>query len=336
MSSSTYPLRFFSLAQLVILLSLSAGLALTGCGGADAGQDSYPSRPITYIVPWAAGGMTDMSSRLAAAVLQNKIGEPVNVVNRTGGGGVVGHLALSQARPDGYTIGAVTVEITMMHHMGLTELTYQDYTPLALLLNNAAAVTVRSDAPWNSISELVRYLREHPGELQASGTARGGIWDLARMGFLQAAGLPETAMPWVPSQGAAPALQELLAGGVDVVTASLSEVDAVRQAGEVKVLGVMAEERLAEFPEVPTLKEQGIEWSIGGWVSVCGPANLPAPIEAKLDSAMQVAVKDPEFVNSMMQAGNTVQVITGQALREFMASQDATNGRLLQAAGIGQ
>jgi len=329
--------RFISLSRLfTILLLAGASALLVACGGADSGQEAYPSRPITYMVPWAAGGMTDMSSRLTAAVLQNKIGEPVNVVNRTGGGGVVGHLALSQARPDGYTIGAVTVEITMMHHMGLTPLTYQDYTPLALLLNNAAAVTVRADAPWNSVSELLAYVREHPGELQASGTARGGIWDLARMGFLQAAGLPESAMPWVPSQGAAPALQELLAGGVDVVTASLSEVDAVRQAGEVKVLGVMAEERLAEFPEVPTLKEQGIDWSIGGWVSVCGPASLPAPIEAKLDSAIQVAVEDPEFIASMRQAGNSVKVITGPALRDFMAEQDATNGRLLKAAGIAQ
>ena len=175
-----------------------------------------------------------MTSRMMGAVLQKKIGQTVNVVNRTGGGGVVGHLALSQAAPDGYTVGAVTVEITQLHHMGLTDLTSADYTPLALLVNNPSAITVRADAPWNNLNDLIEAIKNSPGELQASGTARGGIWDLARIGFLEAAGLDKDDVPWVPSQGAAPALQELIAGGVDIVTAALSEVDALRQAGQVK------------------------------------------------------------------------------------------------------
>ncbi len=309
------------------------GFSHYGCESNNGGaNDSYPNRPITYIVPWAAGGMTDLSSRIVAAVLQNVLDQPVNVVNRTGGGGVVGHLAISQARPDGYTLGAVTVDISLLHHTGLTELTYQDYTPLALLVNNPAAVTVRADAPYDSLPDLVAAIKANPGELQASGTAKYGIWDLARMGFLQAAGLPESAMPWVPSQGAAPALQELIAGGIDVVTASLSEVDALRRAGKVRTLAVMSDQRLPDFPEVPTLAEYNIDWSIGGWVTICAPPDLPQSIRSKLDSAIRIAVQDTSYLNAMKNAGSTLQYLPGEACREFMAEQDQVNGSLLNSS----
>lgn len=311
------------------ILFVFVTLSLWQCSDSASGPDSYPTRPITYIVPWAAGGMTDMTSRVMGAVLQNVLGQPVNVVNRTGGGGVVGHLAISQAQPDGYTVGAVTVEITMLHHTGLTPLTPENYTPLALLVNNPAAITVRADAPWDSLPQLLNEIKARPGELQASGTAKDGIWDLARRGFLKAAGLPESALPWVPSQGASPALQELLADGVQVVTASLTEVDALRKAGQVKTLAVMADERLAGFPNVPTLKEYGLDWSIGGWVTISAPAGLAPEIKAKLDSAIQVAVRDTMYTNALKSAGANLQFLAGQELDRFMEQQDKLNGELM-------
>ncbi len=304
------------------------------CQGPGNSGRGYPTRPLTYIVPWSPGGGTDMSARAMASALQQALGQPINVVNRTGGGGVVGHLALSQGPTDGYTIGAITVEITMMHWMGLTDLTYQDFQPLALLMNNAATITVRKDAPWNTLEEFVADLTSNPGEYQASGTSKGGIWDLARIGFLQTLGLPENAMPWVPSQGAAPAMQELLAGGVDVVTAALAEVDALRQAGEVRVLGVMSDERLPQFPDVPTLKEQGIDWSQGGWVGLGAPAGLPQELVLQLDSALQVAFSDTAFTKPMERAGYQLQYMNAEEFGAFMESQDQINGNILQTAGL--
>ena len=297
-------------------------------------NNAYPNRAVKYLVPWSPGGMTDISSRAMAAVLQKSLGTPVNVINRTGGSGVVGHTAISKAAPDGYTLGAVTVEISMMRHMKLTTLSHEDYTPLALLIHNPAGVTVRADAPYNSLQDLLDAAKANPGDVQASGTGRGGIWDLARVGMLKAAGMSESDIPWVPSQGAAPALQELIAGGVDVVTASLSEVDALRQAGQVKVLAVMSEERQAEFPDIPTLKEQGIDWSIGGWVSICAPPNLPANVRSTLDSALNIATQDPDFVNALTEAGSTIRIMTGQELADFMKSEDEVNGRLMKEANL--
>lgn len=317
--------------HLILLVTI---LFLMGGCGSGTTSDSYPSKPLTYFVPWAPGGMTDMTSRMMAAALQNEIGQPVNVVNRTGGGGVVGHLALAKAKADGYALGAVTVEITMLPHMGLTDLSYEDYHMLALQINNAAAVTVRKDAPWNDVPALLEYVKNHPGELQASGTARGGVWDLARIGMLSEANLEPQDMPWVPSQGSAPAMQELIAEGVDVVTASLSEVDAMRQSGLVKVLAVMSEERLSAFPDVPTLKEQGIDWSIGGWVAVGVPADTPPEVIANLESAISAAAQSKAYTDALEQAGSTIQFLTGEPLQTFVQNQHITNGKLLTKAGI--
>jgi len=307
---------------------------LFNCNNGDSSPEVYPSKPISYLVPWSAGGMTDGSSRIMATVLQKELGQSVNVINRTGGSGVVGHLAISSAKPNGYTLGAVTVEITMMHHMGLTKLSPKDYTPLALLINNASAITVKSDAPWNTVDELVEAIKAEPGKLKASGTGRGGIWDLARLGFLKTAGLSSKDLPWVPSQGSAPAMQELIAGGVDVVTASLTEVKAQLDAGMVKTLGVMSDERLSSFPNVPTLKEQGYDWSIGGWVSLCAPKGIPDDVKSTLSDAVQKAVKNPDFTTALNNAGSNIQFLAGAELEAFMTQQDETNGLLMKEAGI--
>ena len=320
-------------ASLIVLVMLSC-LGSLSCKSDGGSSATYPARPISLLVPWNAGGGTDTVSRALAAVLQKNLGQSVNVINRTGGGGVVGHLAISQAQPDGYTIGAVTGEITMMHWQGQTELTISDYTPLALLMNNPAAITVKSDAPWNSIEELLQEIRANPGELLASGTSKGGIWDLARIGFLLEAGLEESSMPWVPLQGAAPALQELLAGGIQVVTAALAETEALYRAGEVKVLAVMADERLEAFPDIPTLHEKGIPWSIGGWVSVGAPANLPESVRTQLVTAILETIKDPAYTAPLNQAGFNLTPLAGDELAAFLQNQDRINGELLNVAGL--
>jgi tripartite-type tricarboxylate transporter receptor subunit TctC len=312
-----------------LLLTLAA-LALAGAALAQA----FPARPITFTVPWSPGGGTDTTSRTLAALLNEQLGVTVNVVNRTGGGGVVGHLALAQAPANGYTIGAITVEITMLPHIGQTDLTYEDYTPLGLMINNWSAVSVRADAPWETLDELLDHIRENPGELQASGTAMGGIWDLARIGMLDQAGIEADAMPWVPSQGAAPAFQELLAGGVDVVTAALAEAAPLMQAGEVRVLGVMAPERVARFPDVPTLAELGLDWSIGGWAGVAAPAGLPEDERSALAEAIEAAMASNEFIEPLTQAGFTLQPMNADEFATFLQVQHEVNGRLLRLAGV--
>ena len=188
-----------------------AALAAVTC--ATVALAAYPERPIQLIVPWAAGGGTDATARIIGTLLEKELGQPVTVVNRTGGSGVVGHSAIAGAPADGYTIGIITVEIGMMHWQGLTDLTGASFTPLALVNADPAGVQVAADAPYKSVNELLAAIKANPGKMKASGTGQGGIWHLAIAGMLKDLNVDPASVPWVPSNGAAPGLQDLVAVG---------------------------------------------------------------------------------------------------------------------------
>jgi tripartite-type tricarboxylate transporter receptor subunit TctC len=163
--------------RLVSLLRLSlAALALLAGASAHA---QYPNRPITLVVPWGAGGGTDAVARFIASLMEKDLGQPVNVVNRTGGSGVVGHSAIATAAPDGYTIGMITVEITMMHLQKLTELNPASYTPIALVNLDPAGFQVRADAPYKNMNDVFAAIKANPGKFKASGTGQGGSFTFA-------------------------------------------------------------------------------------------------------------------------------------------------------------
>src|SRR5687768_9061998 len=178
--------------------TLTALLALAFANLA-ASAAEFPVRPITFLVPWGAGGGTDSVARIMAAALERDLGKPVNVVNRTGGSGVVGHQAIASARPDGYTLGIVTVEIAMMHHQGLTDLTGAAFTPLGSVNFDGGAIQVRADSPYRTLGDLLQAIRSNPGKLNASGTAQGGIWHVALAGLLDEQRIPPASVVWVPS-----------------------------------------------------------------------------------------------------------------------------------------
>src|SRR5678816_3287400 len=227
-----------------------AALVVSGVAAA-----AYPERPITLIVPWGAGGGTDATARIIGALLEKDLKQPVNVVNRTGGSGVVGHDAIAKATADGYTIGLITVEITMMHHVGLTALKHTDYTPIGLVNADPAAINVRSDSPYKSVKDLFAAIKANPGKMKASGTGQGGIWHLAIAGLLKEQGVDPNALPWVPSNGAAPGMQDMIAGGVDVVPCSIPEARPMIDAGKARALVIMDPNPPALYPNVPTLKK---------------------------------------------------------------------------------
>ena len=221
----------------VLAIAAVFAAALIGAGPAHA---AWPERPITLIVPWNAGGGTDATARIIGSLLEKELGQPVTVVNRSGGSGVVGHAAISSAPPDGYTIGLITVEIGMMHWQGLTDISGASYTPIGLVNSDPAGLQVRADAPYKTANDLVAAIKANPGKFKASGTGQGGIWHLALAGMLKDLKVDPAAAPWVPSNGAAPGLQDLVAGGVQIAPVSLPEARSLIDAGKVKSLAVMA------------------------------------------------------------------------------------------------
>lgn len=294
----------------------------------------YPVKGITINVPWSPGGGTDRTTRALAAILEKEFKQPVGVVNRTGGGGVVGHTATATADPDGYTLGAVTVEIAMMNWLGTTSLTYKDYKPIALLINNRAGITVRADAPWKDYKALIDDIKANPGKYKASGTAAGGIWDLARVAWLKAAGLTPDHVKWVPSTGAAAALAELAAGGVDICTCSPAEALPMAQAGKARILAVMADKRWSVLPDVPTLKELGADVDIGGWAGIAAPSRTPDYIIDILDKAVAKAVQSNEFAEFIKTSGFWMDYKGAKDFAAFMAKEQDKYGVLLKEGGF--
>lgn len=325
--------RFDRRAALGGMAALGMGALLPQVARA---QGAWPSRPVTVVCPWGAGGGTDATARIVAAILEKNLGQPFNVVNRTGGSGVVGHSAIATAPADGYTIGMITVEITMMHHAGLTELSPTSYTPLALMNVDPPGVQVNASSPYKTVKALADAIKAAPaGKFKASGTGQGGIWHLALVGWLQAMGLAPNHVTWVPSNGAAPAMQDLAAGGIDLVTCSVPEAKAMIDAGKAVSLAVMAPQRNPQFPNVPTLNEAlGISYSVGAWRGIAAPKGLPAEIATKLTAELKKAFDSAEFQDFMKNRGFGTTWADPAAFAQFMADGDKSMGTAMAAAGL--
>jgi tripartite-type tricarboxylate transporter receptor subunit TctC len=318
---------------------------IAGAGGALASgsalnlamaQSGYPNRPVTLVVPWGAGGGTDATARQMGALLENELKQPVNVVNRTGGSGVVGHSAIANAAPDGYTIGMVTVEVTMLQQQGLTTLTPADFTPLARLVSPAPGVIVGTDSPYKNIKELADAIKAAPpGKFKASGTGQGGSWHIGLVGWLIAMRLKPDHVTWVPSQGAAPALQEVAAGGIDFATCSVPEARALIEAGKVRALANMAIQRNPAFPDVPTVAEAtGVKHTFGAWIGMAAPKGLPNDVRDKLIAAIKRANESKEFTDFVAARGLAPGWMGGVEFGSYMAEQVQSNTPLLRALGM--
>lgn len=309
--------------------------ALLAAGVSTSFAADYPTRPISFIVPWGAGGGTDAVGRMIATLLERELGKPVNVVNRTGGSGVVGHQAIATARPDGYTFGIITVEIGMMHHQGLTKLNGASFTPLGMVNIDSASVQVRAAAPYRTLAELVAAIKANPGKLKASGTAHGGIWHLSLYGMLHDLKIDPRSVVWVPSSSNAAGLLDLVAGGVDMVPGSHPEARALIEAGKVKSLAIMDEKPSPLFPNVPTLKQaMGAGWVSGAWRGIAAPRGLPKDIEARLVAAVKKAYESAEFREFMTSRGFGMRYASPDEFAAFMAREDAELGALMKVVGL--
>lgn len=307
---------------------------LIGAASSSLAAD-YPNRPITFIVPWGAGGGTDAVGRVMATLLERDLGRPVNVVNRTGGSGVVGHSAIASAKPDGYTIGILTVEIAMLHHQGLTKLTGESFTPLGLINSDPTAIQVRPDSPYRNLGDLLNAVRSQPGKLKASGTAQGGIWHVSLLGLLREQKISPNAIVWVPSASNAAGLLDLIAGGVDLVPGSHPEGRSLIDAGKVKSLAILDDEPSALYPNIPTgAKAIGTKWTLAAWRGIAAPKNLPPAIAARLQAAVKKAYESKEYTDFMTQRGFGRRWAGPAEFATFMKQQDEQLGSVMKAVGL--
>ncbi|KEQ02921.1 ABC transporter substrate-binding protein [Pseudorhizobium pelagicum] len=310
------------------ILAISAGAALA----------EYPEKPITLIVPWAAGGGTDAVARVLAGGLEKELGVSVNVVNKQGGGSVIGHSEMLTTNPDGYTLGFGTAELATFYWAGQADAKASDYTPIALVNFDSGAFHVSASSEYGDVKAALEAIKSQPaGTFKVTGTGTGAAYHLAFAGFLKANGLDPLAVTLVPSQGAAPGFQELAAGGVDFVLSSLPEGTAMMQANKSKPLAVFSDARIGAFPDVPTSEEAtGVAFTGGTWRGVVGPQGLEPEVVKTLETAVLKVANSDEFQTFMEEKGFGVRVLDAQGFGDFLAEQHAQVGIIMNDLGIAQ
>jgi tripartite-type tricarboxylate transporter receptor subunit TctC len=259
--------------------------------------NKYPDRPIELIVPFAAGGGTDVLARALAEAARPQLSQDLIVLNRAGASGAVGWNELTNAKADGYKIGIITVELTMIPHMGLTKITSDSMLPVARLNADPATIAVRADSPLQTIEDFIEAARQKPNSLNVGNAGPGSL------GHLAAAALQDKVdvqLNHTPYRGANPAVLDLLGGHIDAVAVTPVEVANYVAAGKIRPLAIMADQRIAAgWENVPTLKERGIDLLIGGWRGLAVPRDTPDHVVQKLREAMAVTMQDPALRKTM-------------------------------------
>ena len=253
---------------------------------------AFPEKPVTVICPWAPGGGTDVLLRALSKEAEKFLGQPITVVNQTGGAGAIGHNAIRAARPDGYTVGMITFELNSLPPQGLVPFTWKNFDPMMRINSDPAALTVRKDAPYNTVRGFLDYAKAHPDEITIGNSAPGSVWHIAAGLVADKTGIK---VKHVPFDGAAPAVTSLVGGHLTAVAVSVAEVRGQVQAGNLKILGVMSAERDKIFPDVPTFKEQGVDVEFYTWRGLGLPKGVPPAIKAKLTDAFKKAMDTPAF-----------------------------------------
>jgi len=272
-------------------------LALIGFAAAQPVLSAdYPDRPIELVVPWAAGGATDSMTRSFAEAAKKHLPQPFIVNNKPGATGSIGFSDVARASPDGYKVAVLTAELLIIPHMGIGKVTQDDFIPIARFNALASAITVRADAPWNSIEEFLDYARRNPGSVKVGNSGVGSIWHLAAAALQNKA---KVEFSHIPFQGGNPAVLALLGGHVDAVAVSTAEVLTYVASGKLKTLAVMSEQRVKGFDSVPTLKERNIDLAIGSWAGLGVPKNTPPKVVETLKTATAKAMREPALIEAM-------------------------------------
>lgn len=317
---------------LFVILSLVA-LAVVGCGGQKKAEaPKFPTKPVTIIVPFAAGGGTDAVARALAKSAEPILGQPVTVVNKVGANGATGMTEGLNAAADGYTVTMTAVEVVMNPIQGMVPWKPSDFKAVILANSDASALTVRADSPYKTYEDFIKAAKENPGMLKVGANAPGAIWHLAALGLQDKAGVKFNLIPF--PGGAGPAITDLLGGHIDAVTVSAAEVSQHVKAGKLRMLGVHATERLKGFPDVPTAKEKGVDVSISTWRGLAVPGKTPDDVVKTLHDAFKKAIEDPKFVEFMEKGNFGRGYMSNSQMQQYMDEQTKMFQPLMEKAGL--
>ena len=309
-----------------MLRSVVAATMVFGLAGAASAQD-YPSKPIQMVVPWNAGGSTDVLARLLAEPLGEKLGVPVAVVNRAGGGGSLGTMAVLDAPKDGYTILATTsgnhVLTPLKNDVGYT---YDDFIPIGQLVAASILLAVPEGAPWQSLEELVTDVKANPGKYNF-GAVPSVMPHLTLQGLMNKEGLD---IVHIPQQGGAPGATALLNGTIDILPANAATVASNIKGGNMRGLAVFSDERDPAFPDIPTAAEQGYEVYGSPFVGLAVAEGTPDEVVSALREALEAVAKDEAFQEQVLKTASAITYLPGDRFGEVWARDWETFKPMLQ------
>jgi tripartite-type tricarboxylate transporter receptor subunit TctC len=310
------------------LLATGAGLTL-----ASPALAAYPDGPVRIVVPWNAGGATDVVSRALATAMQPILGQPVIIDNRPGANGAVGAQFVAQARPDGLTLFVASAETHAVNPLVYSRLAYDptEFVPITVFADGPFALVVRSGLGADTLADFVRVARAQPGKLTYASWGVGSTSQLAAARVIQQAGLD---MLHVPFTGAAPAYTALVAGQVDSMFMNAGPAESLAKDGRVKVLGIGSSQRVPLLPNVPTLREQGMAIDAANWFGLVGPARLPAEVAPRIAQASAEALRAPAAVEVFRTQGILPVTMSPEQTRAFIAADRERWAAVIRALNI--
>jgi tripartite-type tricarboxylate transporter receptor subunit TctC len=318
-------------------LHLAAGATVLPLGSRIARAQAYPSRPITMVLPFAAGGPTDALARILAERMRASLGQPVIIENVTGAAGTIGVGRVARATPDGYTIsvGPWNSHVVTGAIYSLQWDLLKDFEPIALIADNPAVIVSKSAAPANNLKELVSWIKANPDKLSAGTSGVGAATHVAGILFQK---LTDTRFQFVPYRGAGPALQDLVAGQIDLMFDQVANAMPQARAGKIKAYAVTAKTHAAVAPDLPTVDEAGLPgFYISVWHGMWAPKGTPTDILGKLNTAVVETLADPMVRQRLSDLGQEIpprDQQTPQGLSTFQKAEIEKWWPIIKAAGI--
>ena len=296
----------------------------------------YPTRPIKMVVPYAAGGPTDLLGRLVADYLSKDLKQTVIVENKAGAQGAIGAEAVARAEPDGYTLFTTAASIFVLNPLLYKKLAYdpeKDFRMLAIVTDGPLVMEVHPSVPAKTVAEFVAYAKQNPGKLNFGSAGTGGTVHLAGEMFKQITGVE---MTHVPYKGAGPALTDLLAGNIQVMFDTQSTALPPIKAGSTRALGVSTEQRSPDLPDVPTIAESGYpDYRVNVWYGIAAPAKVPDEIASKLSASLDRALNDDVFRAQLEKIGFPVfRPHSAAAIKAFIDDDRARWSSVIKARNI--
>lgn len=298
---------------------------------------NYPERPIELVVPFAAGGGVDLAARAVADYLSIKWDTPVNVINKTGGGGIVGAQYALEAKPDGYTVLMNNNSSTTMYEAGTTNpiLTIEDHLLTARVARSPLVYAVAVDAPWNDLHELTEWVRQHPEELTWASVGPAGFSSFGVAEWLTKAGIDYTQTTMVSSEGASDSTAKVAGGHVLLAVHNAGEVYSLVEAGKLKVLAVQSDTRSPLYPDVPTTEELGFnDLTVSWWTGISFPQGTPEEIVKKWEEALFEMQNDEEFQEQLEKIFLESAYLNSEEFNETVKNETERFTKLAEETGI--